>query len=323
MAVIVLHHARCFDGAASAAIFAVFYKEHIDADAELIFRPKMHAQGDPFVDEDFAADTVACLDFRYTARPGLDWYFDHHKSAFQLAGEREHFEADQSGTKFHDPTAPCCATYMAQILAERWGFDTSRFDELLHWAQTIDTASFSSPDVPVAMREPAMQLAAFIQSAEDPADIERFIADLVVVPFDELCQRPYIRNVVAARLESHAHDCERIQAVSKVERGVLEYDLLDEAPRVLSHFIPYAQQPDVDYVVGVYPHADGDLRLTVGYNPWHDPAARKHNLASLCEEHGGGGHPFVAGCSFALDQQDQCRAAQRAMLQRLRAAAES
>ncbi len=319
MAVMVLHHARCFDGAASAAVFAEFYRAKIDPKAEFIFRPKMHARGDPFEDADFDAEVVACLDFRYTKRGDLDWYFDHHASAFQLPGERAHFDADDSGTKFHDPKAPCCATYMAGILGMRWGFDTSPYEELLRWAQIIDTASFENPQIPVAMEEPAMQLAAFIQSADDPRDIERFIADLVRVPFAELCRAPYVRGIVAERQRTHAHDCERIAAVSKVESGVLEYDLLAEAPRVLSHFIPYAQHPEVDYVVGVYPHADGDLRLTIGYNPWHPAEARAHDLAKLCEAHGGGGHPFVAGCSFPHGETERCRAAQRAMLEILRA----
>ena len=106
---------------------------------------------------------------------------------------------------------------------------------------------------------------------------------------------PYVENVVSARKRSHARDCERIEAVAKVDAGVLEYDLLDEAPRVLSHFIPYAQHPDVDYVVGIYSHGDGDLRLTLGYNPWKDPGLRRHNLAEVCERYGGGGHPRRGG----------------------------
>jgi hypothetical protein len=62
--------------------------------------------------------------------------------------------------------------------------------------------------------------------------------------------------------------------------------------------------------LGIYTHADGDLRLSVGFNPWLDPSARKHDLAALCERHGGGGHPFVAGASFPADARDRLRAAQ-------------
>lgn len=318
MSVTVLHHARCFDGAASAAIFTAFYRSKVDAGAQFIYRPKLHRKGDPFDDDDFRGRVTACVDFRYTKRPGLDWYFDHHASAFQLEGEREHYEAMRGPQIFHDADAPCCATYMAKVLEAQYGFKSDAFGEMLQWAEMIDTANFPSPELPVAMEAPAIRLAAFIQSAEDQADIDRFIEDLLVRPFSELARLPYVDSVVKVRKRSHAHDCDRIRDLARVDRGVLEYDLLDEEPRVLSHFIPYAQHPDVDYVVGIYGHGDGDLRLTLGYNPWKTPSGRKHNLAQICERYGGGGHPFVAGCSFDLGMEAECRRAQREILEYLR-----
>jgi hypothetical protein len=318
MSVTVLHHGRCFDGAASAAIFTAFYRTTVNAKATFVYRPKLHRRGDPFDDADFQGPITACLDFRYTKRQGLDWYFDHHASAFQLEGEKAHFESRRGPRHFHDPAAPCCATYMAKVLGEQYGFDTSAFGEMLTWAEMIDTANFPSPELPVAMEAPAIRLAAFIQSAERQEDIDRFIEDLLVRPFEELARVPYIDAVVRTRKESHAHDCERLAQIARVERRVLEYDLLDEAPRVLSHFIPYAQHPEVDYVVGIYAHGDGDLRLTLGYNPWKDPRHRAHNLAEICERYGGGGHPFVAGCSFPLGDESACRRAQQEILEFLR-----
>ena len=321
MTVMVLHHGRCFDGAASAALFSAFYAAKIDPTASFVFRPKQHSAGDPFEDADFEADTVACLDFRYTARPGLDWYFDHHVSAFQLPGERAHFDAVADGRqKFHDAAAPSCAGFMARTLERVYGFDLSKWSELIHWAEIIDTASFENPSVPVAMEAPALRLAAFIQSADSPTLIDRFIRDLIERPFHELAELDYVDAVVQTRLAAHREDIRRIAEVGRVDAGVFEYDLLDGPPRVLSHFIPYAQAPDVEYVVGAYPHSDGDLRVTVGFNPWLPAGDRRHDLASLCEAYGGGGHPFVAGCSFAVARIDDCRRAQREISAKLRSA---
>src|SRR5262245_58140414 len=103
MRVHVLHHAACFDGAASCAVFGAFYRSRIDPSAKLSFLPKQHRPGDPFEASDIEADEVAVLDFRYTSAVALVWYFDHHQSAFQLPGERDHFARDESGRKFHDP----------------------------------------------------------------------------------------------------------------------------------------------------------------------------------------------------------------------------
>ena len=112
MRVNVLHHASCFDGAASSSIFTAFYRARVRSDAEFTYIPKQHRPGNPFVATDFDADEVAILDFRYTKTRGLVWFFDHHKSSFQLEGEREHFLADESGRKFFDPPATAISITM-------------------------------------------------------------------------------------------------------------------------------------------------------------------------------------------------------------------
>jgi hypothetical protein len=314
----ILHHGRCFDGAVCAGLFAEFFSSKIDSGAEFAFVPKRHRTGDPYDPEDFGGDVHAVVDFRYSQHPRLDWYFDHHRSAFQLQGDREHFEADRSGKKFHDPKSPCCAEYMAGIFVDRFSHDVSKHDELIRWATMIDAARFPTPEIPVALEEPGMQLAAYIQSASDPAMLPGFISDLLNQPMARLVEADYVRKILEPRLETHRQDIALVRASARFDRGVLEYDLVSHGPRVLSHFIPYTQEPSARYVVGIYAHADGDLRLTVGYNPWLPPEEREHDLAALCELVGGGGHPQVAGSSFPLDQEDQLRAAQQTMLARLR-----
>lgn len=319
MTVHVLHHGRCFDGAASAALFADFYRRCVDEAATFVFRPKMHRTGDPYDPEDFAADVVASVDFRYSQHPALSWYFDHHRSAFQLPGDREHFDADVSGRKFHDESAASCAVLLARICGERFGWDASPHAELIRWTDTIDQARFSDPGVPVLFREPAMQIAAFVQVLQDPPTIARLAEDLLVLPLAELARRDYVQARLGPRLAQHREDMDLIAARSAIRDGVLEYDLLDAGPRVFSHFIPYYHHPTVRYVCGVYGHPDGDLRITVGYNPWLPPGEREHDLAALCERFGGGGHAHVGGVSLALHERDRCRRSFRAMLDALRA----
>jgi hypothetical protein len=317
MSVHVLHHGRCFDGAGSAAVFAAFYRKVIDPRAKLTYIAKRHRVGDPFEPEDFACDVAACLDFRYSQDPRLRWYFDHHRSAFQLPGDREHFDADASGLKFHDAGAPSCTGYIAKVCHERFGFDASAHAELIRWADIIDTAAFPDPHTAVAMDTPAMRLAAFIQSAEGPETICAFIEDLQRIPFAQLAHAKYICDVVEPRIARHHDDVAVIARESAIESGVLHYDILEHGQRVFSHFIPYHAHPEIRYVVGIYRHNDGDVRLTVGYNPWLAADQREHDLARLCEAYGGGGHPFVAGCSFPDADADYARRVQREMVARL------
>lgn len=307
----ILHHGRCFDGAASAALFAAFARAQLSPELDLRFLPKHHRRGNPFDTEDFACDWAACVDFRYSQNPRLTWFFDHHRSAFSEPGDRAHFDADTSGQKFHDPLASSCAKMIATLTHRYFGFDPGPHKELIEWADIIDAARFPDPQSAVDLQRPPMKLAAYIQSESEAGKIEQFIEDLLRVPLTKLANAAYLQPILAQKASEHQDNIDQVKRRSTLSQGVVLYDLLDQPSRILNHFIPYHLYPDARYAVGAYRHRDQSLRISAGFNPWCPGAKREHDLASLCEPHGGGGHPYVAGCSFAEHEQD---AAQDALL---------
>ena len=81
-------HDACFDGAASAALFAAFYRTR-RPDATIVPVGLHHKLGDAFADAAIDGDDNACVDFRYCPHPAMRWWFDHHATAFhpaELAG---------------------------------------------------------------------------------------------------------------------------------------------------------------------------------------------------------------------------------------------
>ena len=317
MSVNVLHHGMCFDGAASSALFTAFFRGHAGA-TEFRYIPKDHRPGDPFEGPDFDADEVVGLDFRYTQNPRLTWFFDHHRSAFQLDGDREHFEADPSGHKFHDPNARSCAGYIARIVRDRFACDLSAHAELIRWAELIDSAAFPSPEMPVRLAEPALQLMTFVESNDDRSLVEPFIRDLLTLPMEVHAQADYVRALLGPRLAAHHRDIAVIHERARIsDRGVLWFALLDRPGRAYNKFIPYFHHPGVRYVVGLTRAPSGHLKITAGFNPWLPKGEREHNLALLLEPFGGGGHPFVAGCSFAACDEESALRAQQAIVARL------
>lgn len=320
MRVHVLHHANCFDGAASSAIFAAFYRARIDASAEFVYVPKQHRPGDPFVPEDFAADDVAILDFRYSTQPRLGWFFDHHASAFQLPGERAHFEAHGSVRKFYDPKAPSCAGFVATSVAAHFGFDPTPHAELLRWAELIDSAAFPDPTMPVTLADPALRLMTFAEQNRDRALVGRFIEDLICTPFAELAFADYVVDTLDPVLERHQGDIALLADRCDARAGVVEFNLLDQPPRAYNKFIPYYHHPTIRYVVGLSIGPDGSIKLTAGYNPWLPRDGREHDISALCERFGGGGHPYVGGASFGPDGFAEALDAQRLIAEVLRGA---
>lgn len=327
MPVHVLHHGWCFDGAASAALFAAFWRQtRGDANLssrpfgpDLRFIPKDHRPGDPYDPGDFAgADPAVGLDFRYSQHPAMQWYFDHHASAFQQPGDREHFEADRTGQKFHDPAAPSCAGFLARTVRDRFACDLSAHAELIAWAERIDAADFPDPAMPVLLAEPALQLVTFVESNRDPDLYGPFIADLLTRTLADHAAADYVQAIVGPRRAQNQADIALVRDRSVVHPGgILTYDLLDQVPRAFNKFIPYFHHPRVRYVIALTRGPDRRIRLTAGYNPWLPRDEREHSMAALLEPHGGGGHPYVGGCSFAPDAEDHAATVVRGLLRAL------
>ena len=310
MRVHVLHHAACFDGVSSCAIFTAFYRRCVSDSAQLSYQPKQHRRGDPYEDSDFWADETAVLDFRYTTRPGLTWYFDHHKSAFQLPGEREHFDASSDDKKFYDATAPSCTGFIADIARTRFGFDASPHEELLHWAQLVDSADFPDAVMPVELDAPALRLMTFAEQGLRDADIiAQFVDDLTHKPLAQVAEASYVVDALKPVLQRHEQDIALIKQRLSIQDGVMEYALLDQPPRAYNKFIAYYHQPKARYLVGMSVGPEGRLKLSAGYNPWLPNSEREHDLSELCERFGGGGHPYVGGVTFEPGCEDAALAA--------------
>ncbi|TPV93638.1 MAG: phosphoesterase [Myxococcales bacterium FL481] len=307
MRVHVLHHGHCFDGMVSACVFAAFLRQHCPQPVTPVFIPKHYGNGDPFDESDFAGDINACVDFRYTRHPRLHWYFDHHRSAFQSAEDRGHFVADGERRKFHDADAPSCARLIAQIARDQFDVDLSPFNQLIEWADTIDRARFPSPAAAVTLENPAMRLAAFVQVCDDQPAAQSLIDRLTRDGLEATALAPDVAAVVEARQREREINLALLDRRARIRGEVLTYDLLGDGPRVLNHFLPYYLHPTVRYAVGTYEGSDGSLRLSVGFNPWLDPSTREHDLAALCEAHGGGGHAYVGGCTLSAGEKDRMR----------------
>jgi hypothetical protein len=309
----ILFHDNCFDGAASAAIFSRFYREKIDPTAERAFLGVQHKTGDPFGHGAFDGDVNACVDFRYASSPRLTWWFDHHVSAFLSAEDRAHFEADESGRKFYDPAARSCTGFQARMLAERFGFDTTPLAELIEWGEIIDGAQFPDAKTAVELREPALQLMTWIENNKEPALTWRYIEELERRPLAEIARQEYITRALEPVLERHHRSIDVIRDRASERSGVVSFDLTDTDIDAHNKFISYMLYPECRYVVGITRGASR-VKVSVGSNPW-PKVPHTHDIASLCERYGGGGHPVVGAISLPPDQRERAQGIAREIVE--------
>ena len=294
----VLYHGNCFDGSASAGLFACFFRERIaPGNAEVGYTPMQH-KGDaqPIAGKLLDGEVNACVDFRHSQDPRLHWWFDHHASAFQLAGDEAHFRADQSGQKFYDPHAKSCTKFLANTLAARFGFDIARFSELLHWAEIIDGALFPSAAMAVELREPALRLMTWVENNRERVLAERFIEDLVARPLADIAADAYVAEALEPLLARHEQNVEAMRGLSRLDKGVVTTDLIPKGTSTINKFIVYYLHPEARYSVTLLETAER-YKISVGSNPW-PKIPRTHDIAKLCERYGGGGHPAVGAISL-------------------------
>jgi hypothetical protein len=315
----VLFHDNCFDGAASAGLFSRFYTEKIDGSASIAFAPKSHGTGNVYTASSFDGDVNAVVDFRYSSDPRLDWWFDHHVSAFPTAGDEQHFKSHPSPHKFFDPTARSCTKYLAEMCEKHFGWDWSRHRELVTWADIIDGAQFESPKAAVELAEPALRLMTWVENNHDAALKIRFIEDLLTRPLAEIANQPYVKDALAPILAAHHRAIDLMRARATYDRGVVSFDVADDGLAPMNKFIPYFLFPDTHYVVGVS-LTPTRAKVSVGSNPWAS-ARRSVNIAELCERYGGGGHPVVGAVSLGTGDLPRARQAAQEIAETLRQAA--
>jgi hypothetical protein len=312
----VLYHGHCFDGVASAATFTRFYLERINSDAEVEYGGLLHRPGNLLFDGDmFDGDENAIVDFKYSPSPKLTWWFDHHQSAFLTAEDEAHFRADQSGRKFLDPTRKSCTEFIADIAQTKFGFDAAQLSELVHWAHVIDGALYESAAQCVELKEPALQLMQVIEGTPDESFIEQIIRELTHQTLAEVATSAEVRSRFEPILKLHRETLEAIKRKAIYQDAVVEFDLVDEGYEGFNKFIPYYLFPEATYTVALT-RAPQRTKISVGSNPWA-PRPRRHNIATICERYGGGGHAVVGAISFGPEEVEKGRAAMREIVAEL------
>lgn len=315
MLIRVLYHDHCFDGAASAAFLSRFLKDRFHPEAAFAYTGMAHKASGIFSEDLFDGDINAIVDFKYCATDKLTWWFDHHQSAFLSAEDEQHFLRDTSGKKFLDPAFKSCAGFIAEIARTKFDYNPSDLQELLKWAEIVDSANYPDADFAVALKEPALKLVMVIEGSKSSEIMHKIIGWMSHLSLQEIVDQPEIQELYAPLREKHLRSIDLIRERAVVDGGVVYFDIAGEDIVAYNKFIPYYLFPEAIYTVSV---STPLLRtkVSVGSNPWaKEPIV--HNLATICERYGGGGHPRVGAISFEPGAVEEARKTARAVVEEL------
>jgi len=313
----VFYHDKCFDGAASAALFSRFYRERVREDAEFTFSGLVHRAGALFDENKFDGDENAIVDFKYSTSPRITWWFDHHQSAFLTPEDAAHYEQHASARKFYDPDFRSCTKFIASVAQQQFGFDPAPVEELIEWADIVDGAQFKDANTAVEMREPALKLTMVIEANQDPTLGARLIPLLAQRRLAEMVEERFVAERIPPLMERHQRSIELLRKRIEYKDGAVFFDITDQDLEGYNKFIPYYLHPETVYSVGLS-KSSFRTKVSVGSNPWAN-ANNMVNLAAICERYGGGGHARVGAISFEPKHFEEARRAAREIVEELRA----
>ena len=210
--------------------------------------------------------------------------------------DAEQFREQMREHMFYQPDYKSCTKLIATVTKERFAFDTAPLADLIHWGDIIDGAQYPTPQAAVELTEPATQLALVIEAAPENGLPAQIIPDLAYRPLSEMVKLPLVAKYLGPLLERHRRSIDILRQRIDARDGVIFFDVSDLDLEGYNKFIPYLLHPECVYSVSVSA-SPVRAKVSLGTNPWNQARANQ-NLASLAEEHGGGGHPRVSAISF-------------------------
>jgi len=265
----------------------------------------MHTPSQTWDEAVFDGDVNAIVDFKYAPSDRLTWWFDHHQSAFLKPEDAEQFRTAQKPWHFFDPDFRSCTKFIAKIAAEKFGYDAPDLKELVEWADIVDGAQYRDAQEAVEIALPATKLVLVIEGAKGSDIVHHIIRLMQRERLEAIANDGKVQQLFRPLYEQHLKTKELIKQVCRYDRGVVFFDLVDHGLEGYNKFIPYYLYPESVYTVSVL-IASFRTKISVGSNPWVH-GELKHNLASICERYGGGGHPRVGAISLPPGAVDEAR----------------
>lgn len=291
-----------FDGRASAAVFLDFLKSRGSKIGRFI--PVEHDLKETWIKSN-ALDLVAgtkkrnpaiVVDFPY--HPQAAFWYDHHPTAFRLPEWQKAFQ--QTPFKRLDASYPSACHLVIDALDQEFGYvPPAHIKELGKWLDVVDGARYDNPFQTIALREPALQIDAYLgvvgrstysgQGGREP--VLWLIEALAKTPLSKIAKDPRVQEALASVKDETRQSLSFYRRNLKVKGGVGVIDTTDLTTRRL-RYAPYYIAPHSVFAVTVTSRGESHWIVMVGVNPWKRDRS-SFDIGALLTRFGGGGHPYA------------------------------
>lgn len=301
-----------FDGRASAAVMLDFLRRRGDDIAH--FTPVNYELGPQWRRADFFERHKLFSGRRYPAivvdflyHPKAVIWFDHHPTTFNAfpraarAFSRKKIystrNTDLPVFRHWDPAYLSCCRQVLEELKKSFGYKPPKhIEELAKWLDVIDNARYKSPQQPIEMKEPALQLDWFIEAtADNTREAKRMVQALAEKPMAKIAAMPQVIRVLKIVRRKIKTSLAYYRKHASV-RGLIMVTDLTSGKYLRLRFAPFYLHPRLPYAMSFLKQRKL-FRLGWGSNPWCRPKDNI-NIGGFLRRYGGGGHKVAGGAEF-------------------------
>ncbi|HEY6252374.1 MAG TPA: hypothetical protein VI685_20660 [Candidatus Angelobacter sp.] len=291
-------HYPCFDGLVSGVLAWEFLEKHAGWTISNLVPVDYTLRGKWLVRK--LRKPCAVVDFLY--HPRADFWADHHKTSMLGPSAKASYRQRKNRRwLFYDDRAPSCAGllyhYLRKSLTHR-----PHFEDLVNWAQKIDSAAYSSVGEAILGDAPALQInRSLLAEKEGESEYARFlITELRSHDLSHVAALKEVKHREQSARRSLEKGLKRAREKARLEDGsVVIVDTRKDRNQIVSRYAPYSVKPDARYSIGIVRSPDR-IGITAMRNPWRK--FRSVALGRAMEKFGGGGHQRVGAVQLPAGQ---------------------
>jgi hypothetical protein len=283
----IFFHSPCFDG----IISCVLAWEFLESERGWVvtgLRPVDYGLRGKWLATELSG-LSAVVDFLY--HPLAQFWADHHVSTFLTEEARRDFRRrKRKATLLYSERMTSCALLLWRRLCSA-GLRNRRYEEMVQWADKIDSARYESVEEAVLGDAPALRIRGSLMLDEDRKRFcERLVRELRGGTLEQVAELPEVKKRFArVRLLMEA-GLDRLSSAAKLgDDEIVVFDV-DSRDVMINRYAPYLFFPKARYSVGIVRSREG-AKITAMRNPWRNlPSAP---LGKIFANFGGGGHGRV------------------------------
>lgn len=286
-------HFPCFDGVVSAVLASSFLER---AHGWVIddLKPVNYDIKDEWLDRALPAHSVV-VDFLY--HPQAEFWADHHSTTFLTTEAKVDFERCRSSWLLYDRQRGSCASLLWFYFHEHL-LGEANLEQMVRWAEKIDSASYDSVEEAISSRHPAIVLTRSLTVDPDQAYLEFLVFGLKRHSLEEIAETNEVRRRFVEAESRNTLGLKYIGKSIHLLGNVAIFDVENNGA-FLNRYAPYYFYPKAHYSIGIV-RFENSTKITAMRNPWLD--FESVNLGGFMKGFGGGGHQRVGSVIVSNDQ---------------------